>query len=283
MDKAAAALREARRGGGGRAHRRLRAGERCERLAEAAYTRASARCTCCATTPGWARAPRAGCGSTSPTTGSGPSRSTSGACSTASRPSCRGCWRPGARTHRQHLIRGRRHRPAAHRLGVRGDQGRRGDHDRVALRPAARRACAEVGASVLFPGPHMLRTGLWESHRNRPDRYAKEPGPGSTPYRSLDQWEAAMAAAGQRDASSPRSRKWPGRWSDGIRGRPLLDAAAERAQRPADPGQRPSRCWTAANPGYLERFILDGGSRQNERGPETRVSGDPEQESVSPI
>lgn len=33
---------------------------------------------------------------------------------------------------------------------------------------------ARVGASVLFPGPHMLRTGLWESHRNRPARYAKE-------------------------------------------------------------------------------------------------------------
>lgn len=32
---------------------------------------------------------------------------------------------------------------------------------------------ARVGASVLFPGPHMLRTGLWESHRNRPARYAK--------------------------------------------------------------------------------------------------------------
>src|SRR5437588_1157556 len=29
-------------------------------------------------------------------------------------------------------------------------------------------AGAKVGASVLFPGPHMLRTGLFESWRNRP-------------------------------------------------------------------------------------------------------------------
>ena len=50
-------------------------------------TRPSAPCMCCATTRASARAPRAGCGSTSPTTGSGPSRSTCGASSTASRPS----------------------------------------------------------------------------------------------------------------------------------------------------------------------------------------------------
>lgn len=56
---------------------------------------------------------------------------------------------------------------------------------------------ARVGASVLFPGPHMLRTGLWESHRNRPARYAKQ-RPRRTPYRSLDQWEAAMREAPRR-------------------------------------------------------------------------------------
>ena len=61
---------------------------------------------------------------------------------------------------------------------------------------------ARVGASVLFPGPHMLRTGLWESHRNRPERYAKE-RPRRTPYRSLDQWEAAMKEAGHEVAFTP--------------------------------------------------------------------------------
>lgn len=66
---------------------------------------------------------------------------------------------------------------------------------------------ATVGASVLFPGPHMLRTGLWESHRNRPERYAKE-RPRKAPYRSLDQYEAAMKQAATRCAS-PRSRRSP--------------------------------------------------------------------------
>jgi NAD(P)-dependent dehydrogenase (short-subunit alcohol dehydrogenase family) len=61
---------------------------------------------------------------------------------------------------------------------------------------------ARVGASVLFPGPHMLRTGLWESHRNRPARYAKR-RPRRTPYRSLGQWEAAMREAGREVRFTP--------------------------------------------------------------------------------
>ncbi|MFD8546985.1 SDR family NAD(P)-dependent oxidoreductase [Streptomyces sp. NPDC059649] len=113
---------------------------------------------------------------------------------------------------------------------------------------------APVGASVLFPGPHMLRTGLWESHRNRPARYAKEK-PRRTPYRSLGQWEAAMKEAGQEIAFTPveevadavvdgirADRFWmlpPGEHSDGqirARARSMLDRSA---------------------PSYLERFILD--------------------------
>lgn len=61
---------------------------------------------------------------------------------------------------------------------------------------------ARVGASVLFPGPHMLRTGLWESHRNRPERYAKA-RPRKTPYRSLGQWEAAMRSRATTSCSRP--------------------------------------------------------------------------------
>ncbi|MFD4508977.1 SDR family NAD(P)-dependent oxidoreductase [Streptomyces sp. NPDC058457] len=113
---------------------------------------------------------------------------------------------------------------------------------------------ARVGASVLFPGPHMLRTGLWESHRNRPDRYAKE-RPRRTPYRSLDQWEAAMREAGKEVAFTPveevaesvvagirADRFWllpPSEHSDAqirARARSMLDRA---------------------NPSYLESFILD--------------------------
>jgi NAD(P)-dependent dehydrogenase (short-subunit alcohol dehydrogenase family) len=52
-----------------------------------------------------------------------------------------------------------------------------------------------VGASVLFPGPNMLRTGLFESWRNRPAALAKE-RPRVTPYPTVEDVERQMAAAG---------------------------------------------------------------------------------------
>lgn len=52
-----------------------------------------------------------------------------------------------------------------------------------------------VTASVLFPGPHMLRTGLFESWRTRPDRFAKE-RPRVTPYVTVESLEEQMKAAG---------------------------------------------------------------------------------------
>jgi NAD(P)-dependent dehydrogenase (short-subunit alcohol dehydrogenase family) len=54
---------------------------------------------------------------------------------------------------------------------------------------------APIGASVLFPGPHMLRTGLFTSWRNRPDALAKE-RPRVTPYPTIEDLEAQMQAAG---------------------------------------------------------------------------------------
>jgi NAD(P)-dependent dehydrogenase (short-subunit alcohol dehydrogenase family) len=54
---------------------------------------------------------------------------------------------------------------------------------------------AKVGASVLFPGPHMLRTGLFESWRTRPAEFAKE-RPRQTPYITVDDLEQQMKAAG---------------------------------------------------------------------------------------
>ncbi|WP_326808900.1 SDR family NAD(P)-dependent oxidoreductase [Streptomyces sp. NBC_01775] len=117
---------------------------------------------------------------------------------------------------------------------------------------------AEVSASVLFPGPHMLRTGLWESYRNRPERYAKT-RPRKTPYRSLDQWEAAMREAGQEVRFTPvedvadvvvtgieEDRFWmlpPSEHSDAqirARARSMLERA---------------------NPDYLETFVLDRGKQ----------------------
>ena len=56
-------------------------------------------------------------------------------------------------------------------------------------------AGTKVSASVLFPGPHMLRTGLFESWRSRPDRFAKT-RPRQTPYTTVEALEEQMKAAG---------------------------------------------------------------------------------------
>jgi len=56
-------------------------------------------------------------------------------------------------------------------------------------------AGTNVTASVLFPGPHMLRTGLFESWRSRPDRFAKT-RPRKTPYTTVEDLEQQMEAAG---------------------------------------------------------------------------------------
>ena len=54
---------------------------------------------------------------------------------------------------------------------------------------------APIGASVLFPGPHMLRTGLFESWRSRTEEFAKE-RPRQTPYTTVEMLEEQMKAAG---------------------------------------------------------------------------------------
>ncbi|MBY8846402.1 SDR family NAD(P)-dependent oxidoreductase [Streptomyces sp. SP2-10] len=113
---------------------------------------------------------------------------------------------------------------------------------------------ARVGASVLFPGPHMLRTGLWESHRNRPARYAKR-RPRRTPYRSLGQWEAAMRAAGREVRFTP-VEEVAGLVVDGIReDRFWLLPASEHSD--AQIRARSRSMLDRANPSYLESFVLD--------------------------
>ena len=54
---------------------------------------------------------------------------------------------------------------------------------------------AKVGASVLVPGPHMLRTGLFESWRYRPDELARSK-PREKPPVTIDQYEQMMSDAG---------------------------------------------------------------------------------------
>ncbi|MGW4906487.1 SDR family NAD(P)-dependent oxidoreductase [Streptomyces sp. NPDC004270] len=113
---------------------------------------------------------------------------------------------------------------------------------------------ARVGASVLFPGPHMLRTGLWESHRNRPERYAKE-RPRRTPYRSLDQWEAAMRAAGKEVAFTPVEEVAEFVVA-GIRADRFW-LLPESGHSDAQIRARARSMLDRANPSYLESFILD--------------------------
>ncbi|MGW4747682.1 SDR family NAD(P)-dependent oxidoreductase [Streptomyces sp. NPDC004290] len=113
---------------------------------------------------------------------------------------------------------------------------------------------ASVGASVLFPGPHMLRTGLWESHRNRPERYAKQ-RPRRTPYRSLDQYEAAMKEAGHEVAFTP-VEDVAEHVVDGIRAdRFWMLPASDHSDRQITARSR--SMLDRANPSYLESFILD--------------------------
>ncbi|MEY9844330.1 NAD(P)-dependent dehydrogenase (short-subunit alcohol dehydrogenase family) [Streptacidiphilus sp. BW17] len=112
---------------------------------------------------------------------------------------------------------------------------------------------APIGASVVFPGPHMLRTGLWESHRNRPDRYAKQ-RPRKTPYRSLAQWEAAMEAAGQTIEFTP-VEDVAATVVDGIRAdRFWMLPPSEHSDRQIR--ARSQSMLDRSNPAYLEKFVL---------------------------
>lgn len=54
---------------------------------------------------------------------------------------------------------------------------------------------ARIGASVLFPGPKVLRTGLLESSSKRPERWANVE-PRTTPYTTIESFEARLRAAG---------------------------------------------------------------------------------------
>ncbi|MEZ0069401.1 NAD(P)-dependent dehydrogenase (short-subunit alcohol dehydrogenase family) [Streptacidiphilus sp. MAP12-20] len=110
-----------------------------------------------------------------------------------------------------------------------------------------------IGASVLFPGPHMLRTGLWESHRNRPERFAKQ-RPRKTPYRSLAQWEAAMEQAGQKIDFTP-VEDVAGVVVDGIRADQFwMLPPSEHSDRQIR--ARSQSMLDRSNPAYLEKFIL---------------------------
>jgi NAD(P)-dependent dehydrogenase (short-subunit alcohol dehydrogenase family) len=54
---------------------------------------------------------------------------------------------------------------------------------------------AKVSASVLFPGPNVLRTGLFTSWRNRPQSYAN-PGTPARPPTTIESFEKSLADRG---------------------------------------------------------------------------------------
>lgn len=54
---------------------------------------------------------------------------------------------------------------------------------------------SRIGVSVLYPGPKVLKTGLLESSRHRPEKWAN-PTPRTTPYTTIESFEARMRAAG---------------------------------------------------------------------------------------
>ncbi len=61
---------------------------------------------------------------------------------------------------------------------------------------------AAIGASVLFPGPHMLRTGLFDAWRNRPAELAPAKPRSSAPV-TLEQYEQMMREAGAEVQYTP--------------------------------------------------------------------------------
>lgn len=114
-------------------------------------------------------------------------------------------------------------------------------------------AGAPIGASVLFPGPHMLRTGLWTSYRNRPAAYAPE-RPRSTPHRSLDQYEEAMKAAGLPIRYTPVEEVAERVLSAIGENRFWILPESERADEAIR--KRAASMLARSNPDYLERFVI---------------------------
>ena len=74
---------------------------------------------------------------------------------------------------------------------------------------------ATVSASVLFPGPNVLRTGLFTSWRNRPTEYTN-PNPPAKPPTTIESFEKAMADAGVQLVYTP-VEEVAGRVVDAIR------------------------------------------------------------------
>ena len=115
-------------------------------------------------------------------------------------------------------------------------------------------AGGKVKASVLYPGPHMLRTGLWTSTRNRPSELAKQK-PRATPPPTLDEWEQAMKEAGLEVLYTP-VEEVADRVVEGIREERfwILPDSEETDERIR---ARAQSMLDRADPGYLQPFVVD--------------------------
>ena len=110
-------------------------------------------------------------------------------------------------------------------------------------------AGSSVGASVLFPGPNMLRTGIFSSWRVRPPDLAKE-RPRQTPYPTIEDIEGQMAAAGI-EVHYTEPAEVADQVVRAVTGRRLLDPGPEQVDRCPNPGPGRPRCSARSNPSYL--------------------------------
>lgn len=105
-----------------------------------------------------------------------------------------------------------------------------------------------VGASVLFPGPHAMRTRLFESWQRRPDDVPKT-RPRQTPYITFDEWVDSMAAAGREIEYTPLEEV-AGRVVDGLRG-DVFWLIPESEHNDASIRGRAESMLARANPAYM--------------------------------
>lgn len=160
-------------------------------------------------------------------------------------------WRAGSR--RQHLVRRRRDRPAAHGLRLRRHQGRRRDDDRVPLRASEGGARARGGVRALPRAAHAPYRAVGVAPQ--PAVAVREAAAAQDPYRGLDQWEAAMREAGREVRFTP-VEEVADLVAEGIGAdRFWLLPESEHSDRQIR--ARARSMLDRADPSYLERFILD--------------------------
>jgi NAD(P)-dependent dehydrogenase (short-subunit alcohol dehydrogenase family) len=105
-----------------------------------------------------------------------------------------------------------------------------------------------IGASVLFPGPNMLRTGLFSSWRNRPPEMANAT-PRTTPPTTIESFEKRMAEAGVQITYTP-PEEVAGRVVDAIRSRTFwILPPSERSDAQID--ARAASMLARTNPTYM--------------------------------